>query len=308
MALTRLLATVRKAWVPLFVVACATYLFLNAESLLRGNPIPSPTHPQWLLLALAVQAIVWILLAWGWQGVVMVRLGRHYPLPSALVHFALFSFGKYLPGKVWGVAARAVNMQRQGVDAAESVETSLHEQFLVLHSAAILSALLLPMLFPGWLPWALAAAALASAAWVGKLVDWILPRISQLIRRGKVVARFEAASMGGGSVLVGRYAAAWLLHGMVLVLLHAALAGGIAEIDIRTAGLLVLGNTVGMVAGFAAIFAPAGLGVREVAMAAVLTSGMPLPEAVTLSLAMRLWTVATDLGLGGLVLLMHRRS
>lgn len=305
--LSRWLPVVRKLWVPAFVAACAAYLLLNADTLLRNNPVPEPTHPQWLLLALATQVGVWLLLASGWQRVVRERLGRSYPLSGALVQFALFSFGKYLPGKVWGAAARAVNMGRQGVNAAESVEATLHEQLLVLHSAAILSSLLLPLLLPGWLPWAFAAAAVASAAFGGKLFDWILPTVYRVLGQAQGMATRKSTSMAKGSMLVGHYAAAWMIHGAVLVMLHIALFGGIAELDGRTAGLLVLGNTVGMVAGFVAIFAPAGLGVREVAMAAVLASGMPLAEAVTLSLAMRLWTVATDLGLGGLVLLTQRQ-
>ena len=304
--MTKILAMARRIWVPVFIAACVIYLFLNAGTLLRDNPVPALTHPQWLLIALPVQIAVWMMLASGWQAVMRVRVGWTFPLSDALIHFAIFSAGKYLPGKIWGAAARGMNMGRQGVSAAESLEGTVHEQFLVLHSAAVVSALLLPFLMPGVWPWALAGAAVASAPLGGVFLDRALPWVFRWLRRDRNASRPGHASLSENLSLVAGYAAAWLLHGAVLVLLHAALAGGFAELDTRTAGLLMLANTLGMLAGFAAIFAPAGLGVREAAMAAVLASAMPLQHAVTLSVAMRLWTVATDLGLGGLVLLTRR--
>ena len=301
-----MLRTVRRYWVPLFVAACAAYLVANAEELVKLGSFRRPTHPQLLFLALALQALVWLTLSNGWRRVVAMSMDRRYTLRAALGHFALFSFGKYLPGKIWGAAARAANMGREGVGAAESIEATLQEQFLVLHSAAIVSALFLPFLFPGWVALAIAATALVSAPFSGRWMLWLLPTIARIL--GKRAKPRPRLSLGESLALFAHYSLGWILHGAILVTLYAALWGGFAELDPGIAGLLVLGNTVGMVAGFAAIFAPAGLGIRETVISAILASGMPLHDAVALSIAMRLWTVATDLGLGGMVLLARRRA
>lgn len=305
-----LLTLARRLWVPIFLAACAIYLALHAETLLRDNPVPTPSDPGLLWLALLVQAAVWIALADAWRHVIRLRLGRQTALGQALTQFALFSFGKYLPGKIWGAAARAVNMGREGVAVDESLDATIFEQYLVLHSAAALSALLLPLLVPGWLPWALAVLALGTAPFGARVVERALPPLTRLLRPAAFPHSNPAdrpkVSIAAGLGMIGRYAAAWALHGAVLVVLYASLSGGLQALDARTVGLLVLGNTAGMVAGFAAVFAPAGLGVREAAMAAILATGMPAQDAITLSIAMRLWTVATDVGLGGAILLARR--
>lgn len=269
--------------------------------------MPRLVYPLLLVPAILAQAGVWLWLVAGWRQLVRVRLGRESLLGSALVQFALFSFGKYLPGKVWGAAARAVDMRRDGVETAESVDLTIFEQYLVLHSALILCCLLVPLVIPGYWAWLLALAAVATAPLGAGVVDLVLPRLLSLLNKADVPRRH---TVGPAVVLglLGRYAMAWALHGIVLVMLFAALSEGLAGLDPRTISLLVLGNTIGMVAGFAAVFAPAGLGVREAAMAAVLATGMSVPEAISLSVAMRLWTVATDIGFGGLALLARRQS
>lgn len=297
---------IRSAWVPIFLVACAVFVWSYADTLYEHLRALRPVAPGWLLLALLLQASVWFALAAGWREVVHSRTGIRYPVRNALIHLAFFSLGKYLPGKVWGAAARALNMGREGVSGTDSLEATLHEQFLVLHSAGIVSLVLLPLVHPGWVPWLAAAMAVASAPIGGRLVHASLPWLTRLLKQdSKPLHRLP---MGRAAALVGQYALAWLLHGAVLVTIYASLFGGLSAIDGPMFGLLVLGNTVGMVAGFAAVFAPAGLGVREAMITAVLAQGMPLPEAAALSIAMRLWTVATDAGFGGLALLARPRA
>lgn len=297
------LTWIRRLWIPVFLIACTWFLVRHADGLLQGEALAPPRHPVWLVVALGVQAGVWFMLVTGWRRVVRARLGLHTPLVAAFVQFALFSFGKYLPGKVWGIAARAVEMKGRGVEVGDNVDVTVFEQYLVLHSAAVLAALLAPLVMPGWLPWGLAVLALASAPFAAPLFDRGI---------GLVTGRFSSsASRGMGTrmspgfalSLVGHYGVAWALHGAVLALLHASLSGGAAILDPQVLGLFLLANTIGMVAGFAAVFAPAGLGIREAAMAAILATGMPLQDAIALSVAMRLWTVGTDIGFGGLALL-----
>ena len=64
----------------------------------------------------------------------------------------------------------------------------------------------------------------------------------------------------------------------------------------------MLANTVGFLAGFAALFAPGGLGVREAMTATVLIPYIPMEQAAILSIAFRVWTTTIDVLLaGGLV-------
>jgi uncharacterized membrane protein YbhN (UPF0104 family) len=64
---------------------------------------------------------------------------------------------------------------------------------------------------------------------------------------------------------------------------------------------------VGITLGFFAIFAPAGIGVREGVTSAILLNQMPLTDALLLSLLYRLWVVAIELS-GGLLALWSARA
>jgi hypothetical protein len=57
---------------------------------------------------------------------------------------------------------------------------------------------------------------------------------------------------------------------------------------------VVIANTVGITIGFFAVFAPAGIGVREGMTAWMLSTYMPLADAVILTVLFRLWLLAVD--------------
>ena len=75
-----------------------------------------------------------------------------------------------------------------------------------------------------------------------------------------------------------------------------------------TAAVFILSLTAGYLAGFLAIFAPGGVGVREGVGAAFLSSIVTLEEAVLLMLLFRVWVVLAELAAGAVVLAMRRSA
>jgi uncharacterized membrane protein YbhN (UPF0104 family) len=80
------------------------------------------------------------------------------------------------------------------------------------------------------------------------------------------------------------------------------------EVQTKLPMALVLANTVGVVAGFVAIFSPGGIGVREAISSAILAGFIPTADAVVLSLLFRLWTVVMEAIFGGFGLIIAARS
>lgn len=303
-----LLGTLRRVWIPLFLLACAAFMAMRADEMLSGMSMPRLHSPAWLGLLLALQAGVWWLLVSGWRDVVRLRLGTQIGFKPALVHFALFSIGKYLPGKIWGLLARASDMTRDGVDAPDSADIALYEQIAVLHAAALLAIILGAILFPGPMTWSLLALGAMSAVLAPRLSGIALTFMRWAISRarGKPGSHAPAIPLDGHFRLLAWYGLAWTLHGLVLVAVHLSTSPDPFGVAASTIGLLMLANTVGMLAGFAAVFAPAGFGVREAAMAAILATGLGLQDAVILSVLMRLWTLAADTLLASALFLNRR--
>jgi uncharacterized membrane protein YbhN (UPF0104 family) len=67
-------------------------------------------------------------------------------------------------------------------------------------------------------------------------------------------------------------------------------------------GALAISNTIGLVA----LFAPAGLGVREGALVYILSLVMVAPIAVIISILSRMWVTLIEIGLVGMVYLIDQ--
>lgn len=310
----RWLVLLRRAWLLAFLLAAGLLAVRHGGGLLASVPAPALWQPGWLLTALLLQCLVWLALALGWRAVLRDGGGHAPRLDQVLVHQAVMAVGKYLPGKVWGLVARGGLLARQGVGTGQGAVLAVVEQGLVFHSAALvasLSAALVPTSM-GWSPWwspVLLAAALLLFVSARAVVSGVALPLAALVRR--IPGQGEREPWHGANLDRYRhwllwYAAGWVCHGLVMVALYLTLHGG-EGVDLGLLGLMLLANTAAMVLGFLAFFAPAGIGIRDVTLVGLLALLLPTPEAVTLSVAMRLWTTATDLGLGLLATGLHLR-
>ena len=87
-------------------------------------------------------------------------------------------------------------------------------------------------------------------------------------------------------------------RGFVLTGLLFTFFGTSPTIEIFT--VVLFANTVGITTGFLALFAPGGLGVREAATSSILSTIMPLSEAIALVIVFRLWIMAWEF-MGGVI-------
>ena len=70
------------------------------------------------------------------------------------------------------------------------------------------------------------------------------------------------------------------------------------------------GNSLllGMVVGFIALFAPAGIGVREVVNGGILLGSLTAIEIAGFVILLRCWSVCADIMIGGLAILFSRKK
>jgi hypothetical protein len=299
-----LLAWVRRYWVAAFLAVGIPLAVLYLDDLYRQASGRLQLHAGWLAVTAALQVAVWITLALGWRATVASCTGLRIGLRDALAHYGLFAVGKYLPGKVWGALARGTRLGEAGTGAAGAAQATLVEQVLVFHSAAaVCAAIGAWTLGDAWrLPLAgIALLLLLAAPPIGRAGAALVRAATMRLRPETGAERVPAMTAAAYSRLFAIYTVAWLLHGLVLIAVATALLGH--ETDARLTASMILANAAAMLVGFVAVFAPAGIGVRDATLASLLALSMPVADAALLAIVARLFSVVADLCAGALALL-----
>lgn len=299
-----LLDKIRRYWVLLFVAVSLPLAILYLDDLFRQASGSIQLDGSWLLVAAVVQFAVWVSLALGWRETVACCASIRISQRDAFAHLGLFTLGKYLPGKVWGALARGTRLGQAGSTVGGAAQATLVEQVLVFHSAAALCALLGAWVLEGaWrLPlMAVALLLLFAGLPVGRAGVSAARKILALLRPQLTTVQSPALPAVAYMRLFAIYALAWFLHGLVLVSIAAAFLGH--QPDMRLVASMVFANSAAMLIGFAAVFAPAGIGVRDATLATLLSVSMPLADAALLAIVARMFSVCADLVAGTLAIL-----
>ncbi len=206
----------------------------------------------------------------------------HVPLGALLRVWVRTTLAKYIPGSIWPLVTTATQASRLGVaPVALSAAFVLHGAFTVLGALAVAG------LLGGWGPLA-AAAAVA----VGGLAHPAV--LNRVLALGGGLARRDVPHWTGGwadgATLVALHAAVWAGYGLAFALFASALVPvGLADVP-----RLVGAHALSFVAGFAAVFAPGGVGVREAALVGLLVPVWPASVGLVVAAASRVWLMATE--------------
>jgi hypothetical protein len=259
---------------------------------LQAQPLHWSIEPGWIILSAIVIWVMYALLIAAWRR--MLRgWGRGLDAWSAARIWTVSSLGKYLPGKVWAVAGVAVMAQRAGIGAGAATGSAVILQVLAIGTGSAVVALTgwkaLGAAYPG-AEVGLVVLLAAAVASVGMLF-W--PALTDRLLR---FAAPDAGSMRPpvGAVVFGIVAnsVAWAGYGGALWLLARGLLpqaglGLLPAIAVFTASYL---------AGFLALFAPGGIGVREGLFILMLQGSIGIGAATALAVASRLLLTVTELG------------
>ena len=262
-------------------------------------------HPDWLLIA---ESGFVVLASYGalietWRRTV-VAWGERLSWNDAMRIWFVSNLGRYVPGKVWQIGAMGALAQDAGVSGVAAVGSSLVVNLVNLLAAALVVLLsgakqIAPdTLLPGLILFAMFAIA----------TPWALPPLVRLARRitGWKIAEPRIPPRAMLTALVG-CTFAWALYGFAFRLLAMALFGHASG----TASSYIAVFTLSYLIGYLVLFAPGGIGAREIALTAMLpAAGLESGAAATLLvLVSRLWLTVLEATPGLLLLaLRHTRS
>lgn len=256
-------------------------------------------EPRWELIALssAVVLVAYAVLVETWRRTVRSWDAELPWLAAARIWF-ISNLGRYLPGKVWQIGAMGVMAQERGVSVVAATGSAL-----VINLVNLLSGFGLVMVTGAEFFEARGAAiALAVALLLGivlapRIVPWVARVVARVLGRTLAVPQLpdRAVWMAAVGCLV-----AWVLYGIAFRIF---VAGVMGEAPGSTASYVAV-FTGSYLAGYIALFAPGGIGVREGSLIVALGRlGLAHGGAAgIISLTSRLWLTTLEV-VPGLVFL-----
>jgi len=266
-----------------------------------------------LIISAAAYAAGQILVGLFWYRV-LEHLGLRLSRRQVLKAYALGTLGKYVPGKATVILIRAAMLPSAGVGTLRLGATCVFETTAMMAVGAVIAALTLVAAVPHlWWTWA-AAAAIAVALLIA-LSPPVLRRLTRWTTKydgnGNDTADADAEAEAEANQLQpanGRVKTTpieqwpfvlprsawlillgWLLYGLSFWCCGHAL--GFAAFTLQELCLYIGTAALATSAGFVVIFAPSGVGVRELVMIHVLGTGPGQAQAVIAALLIRIiWT------------------
>ncbi|MBM3885988.1 MAG: flippase-like domain-containing protein [Gemmatimonadetes bacterium] len=265
-----------------------------------------PTRWGRVLAASLLTLLSYAVLIETWRRTVR-SWGESIGYPTAARIWLVSNLGRYVPGKIWQIGAMSVLAERAGVSAAAAVGSALLVSLVHVVVGFGVVALTGWSLMSSQLPSGAPVLPVLVALAVGIVsLPWTLPWGSALASRisGRAIAIRRLPLTAVWITAVGS-AIGWLLFGAAFHVLGSAVLGR-ATGDAATSIALF---TLSYLAGFLALIAPGGIGVREGVLAGLLvsTGTTTVAEATWLVVASRLWLTVLEI-VPGSVLLLARPS
>jgi hypothetical protein len=261
----RLIAVLRVVYLP-FALLLVGYIGYKA-----ATKIDVSTIRVWpLVLAYVTSLVWWLALAFGWSTLITERV--HLPPVKA---WCKTQVTRYLPGGIWAPLTRATTVQGRVRDKAAAVAA---ENVIVLAAAVGVGALWATVHNPAWLPLAFVI---------------VLPLLC-----GRWLERRTKVTRTGVIRTSGIYCVGYVAYGLTGIFSQIAVSG----VRHPTYPLYVAGAAcLAWAAGLVVVFAPGGVGVREVVYVWALRDLYPRADLQAAAISSRLVTVLAELTVLALV-------
>jgi uncharacterized membrane protein YbhN (UPF0104 family) len=298
----------RKSWIVAQWLFAAAVIWYAATALAgqweEAGDRFARLRPHWGYVATASILILstYALLIETWRRL-LAEWSARLPWPVAARIWLASNLGKYVPGKIWSIFALGALAKARGASAVAAGGSSV-----LLQLVSIVTGVAVALAFGAQTARALWLAAFAVIAAIAALLSApaLLPRafavIQSLTGRELAVPPIPARAIW---LATGTTAIAWIVSGYAFAIFAESLDLGRGP---PSAYIAVYATSY--VAGFVALFAPGGIGVREGALIAAMqvTGVATAAEAAIIAVASRIWLTVLDLIPGMIALALGRRE
>ena len=219
------------------------------------------------------------------------RLGESITLRKAVKVWMLSRLGWYIPGRVWIVLGRLHLAAKEGINRSNALISIALDIVLATVCALLVFLFTLPFwqkteLISQFLPF-LVFIPLGLIVLHTGLMRRGLNFITQKLGKGEVSIRIRYRDI---VILIIPYCILWVLYGLAFYFL----VGAVQPTEISQMVALIGMYAIAWAIGFLSIVTPGGLGIREGALALLLTLYFPLPVAILISLLSRAWITLVE--------------
>ncbi|HEX6470488.1 MAG TPA: lysylphosphatidylglycerol synthase domain-containing protein [Streptosporangiaceae bacterium] len=222
---------------------------------------------------------------------VLAGFGSTLPLRGIARVWFIAQLGKYVPGKVWVLAAQVELGREYKVPRLRMVSATLLNMAITMATGMAIAAVALPLTSPDatanyWWLFLLAPVLLASLH--PKIVTWALNLALKIIHQPRLERPTDLAAT---LRTVGWNMVGWALFGLHIWLLALAAGGSGESLPFAALGAYALAWTV----GFLFFIAPGGIGAREAALSITLASALPAGAPIVVAIVSRVVFTLVDL-------------
>jgi len=250
-----------------------------------------------VLVGLLASAMVWRAL--------LADLGTALPMRPALHVFFLGQLGKYVPGSVFAIAAQMELGRSQGAPRSRVGTASLLFMGVLVAAGLLSAAVALPLTSPGALrdyAWVLLLLPVGLAVLHPPVLTRLVQALLRILKRDPLERPLSRRGVGAA---LGWALAMWVAYGLHLwLLVRPQDTEGRADLLLLSLGAYALAWT----AGFLFVVAPAGAGVRELALIAALAPVLDQAAALAVAVLSRVLMTLGDLIWGAAGAAMRPRS
>jgi uncharacterized membrane protein YbhN (UPF0104 family) len=243
--------------------------------------------------ALGLAGMFFIALLWR---AVLLGLGAPAEVAISCRVFFISQLGKYLPGSVWPVVSQMEFGARRGIARRTMLSANVITLALSLMAGLALAAALLPFSSPdalGRFWWTFLLLPPLLACIHPRALPAVLDRMFGLVKREPLNERLTGRSIASALLWA---TLSWVLLGLHLYVVTHALGAHGAQALAAAVGGMAFAVAVGVIF----VPAPAGAGIRDVALVAALSTVLGATDALAAALASRVLLVVVDLVLASL--------
>jgi glycosyltransferase 2 family protein len=263
-------------------------------------------HWEFIVASLIVTWAMYGVLIWGWR-TVLEGWREWIRIVDAARIWTISSLGSYIPGKVWSIAGMALMARQRGVSGTAATGSAVIMQLISIATGAMIALALVgaPVLDRVLGGWGITAAIALGSITLVAAVTLTSPSITR--RLGFLLGRPDGIRPVEPSALAGALFAnlvAWGGYGIALQLLA---LGTLHDVDLSWS-TATGAFAASYVTGYVFLFLPAGLGVREFVMIAILAPTIGPGRAAALAAVSRVVLTINQVGAAVPFLLFRRQS
>jgi glycosyltransferase 2 family protein len=245
-----------------FVIPLLFIVFIARQVVRDWNTIVLNVTPEsfwWVAPGFVFFFLGVALIAWNWK-ILLGILGKEYAFIECFRSFYYSMLLKYIPGRIWGATGRIILAKHDGIPEGTTALSIILESLFLMTSASIVGLLVLSRLF--LMPVEIRVLLVLTPIILVFLHPGMIHRGVRILSRrfpGYVIPLDAVPAYKTVVRILAQYCLVWLFQGLGFWFSLKML------VPIKTEFILICigGNCLAWLAGFLAVFTPAGLGVRE---------------------------------------------